>query len=416
MHPLIWRLAVAALAIAPARAQPPVEPTGALTLATARTLAQAFHPAIAAAQHEVDAAGGAQLQAGARPNPELGLLVEDTRSATRATTLQLNQPIELGGKRAARLAVAGRARDQAGAALAAARADAGASVSAAFDDLLAAQDALALAAATRDVAARTGAVANKRVAAGKASPVEATRARIGVAEADVALAQAEGQVGAARRRLAATWGAHTAHFDHAEGDLGAPVRLPPVASLLARLDQSPRVVQLRAEREKRRAQVSLERARRTPDITLSAGIKRDAQLGRDQAVFGVAIPLPLFDRNQGNVIEATSRAARARVDLEAGLADATVLLLRAVDAWTVAERQAALYRDEVVPGARSAYEATARGFEFGKFAFLDVLDAQRTLLGARERQLRAQGDARRALADIERLLGVPVSTLTEVLP
>ncbi|HEX8479534.1 MAG TPA: TolC family protein, partial [Telluria sp.] len=75
---------------------------------------------------------------------------------------------------------------------------------------------------------------------------------------------------------------------------------------------------------------------------------------------------------------------------------------------------AALYRDEVVPGARSAYDATARGFEFGKFAFLDVLDAQRTLLGARERQLRAQGDARRALADIERLLGVPASTLTEV--
>jgi hypothetical protein len=167
MHPFIWRLAMAALAMAPARAQPPVEPPGALTLATARTLAQAFHPAIAAAQHELDAAGGAQLQAGARPNPELGLLVEDTRSATRATTVQINQPIELGGKRDARLAVAGRAREQAAAALAAARADAGASAAAAFDEVLGAQDALALAVSTRDVAARTGAIADKRVAAGK---------------------------------------------------------------------------------------------------------------------------------------------------------------------------------------------------------------------------------------------------------
>jgi cobalt-zinc-cadmium efflux system outer membrane protein len=416
MHPFLWRLALAALAMAPARAQPPVEPPGALTLATARTLAQAFHPAIAAAQHELDAAGGAQLQAGARPNPELALLVEDTRSATRATTVQINQPIELGGKRDARLAVAGRAREQAAAALVAARADAGASAAAAFDEVLGAQDALALAVSTRDVAARTGAVADKRVAAGKASPVEATRARIGMAEADAALAQAAGLLQAARRSLAATWGALEARFGHAEGSLATPVRLPPVATLLARLEQSPRLAQLRLELDRRGAQVALERARRTPDITLSAGMKRDAQLGRDQAVFGVSIPLPLFDRNQGNLMEAASRAARAGVDADAGKADAANALLQAYDAWTVAAGQAALYRDQVLPSARSAVDATARGFEYGKFPFLDVLDAQRTLIGASERQLRAQRDARRALADIERLLGVPVSTLTEVHP
>jgi len=75
-----------------------------------------------------------------------------------------------------------------------------------------------------------------------------------------------------------------------------------------------------------------------------------------------------------------------------------------------------LYRDQVLPAARSAYDATARGFEFGKFAFLDVLDAQRTLLGGSERQLRAKLEARRALADIERLLGVPLTALTEVQP
>ena len=416
MHPFLWRFAMAALAMAPAHAHTPVEPSGPLTLAAARALAQAFHPAIAAAQHDLDAAGGAQLQAGARPNPELGLLVEDTRSATRATTVQINQPIELGGKRAARLAVAGRAHEQAAAGLAAARADAGATVAAAFDELLAAQAGMALAAATRAVAVRTGTVADQRVAAGKASPVEATRARIGVAEAEAALAQAEGLVLAARRRLAATWGAPAPHFDHADGDLAAPARLPPVATLLARLEQSPRLAQLRGEADRRGAQVALERARRTPDITLSAGMKRDAQLGRDQAVFGVSIPLPLFDRNQGNVIEATSRAARALVDLDAGKAGQAVLLLQAYDAWTVAARQAALYRDQVLPDAHSAYDATARGFAFGKFAFLDVLDAQRTLLGASERQLRAQLEARRALADIERLLGVPVATISEISP
>jgi cobalt-zinc-cadmium efflux system outer membrane protein len=416
MHPFIWRFAMAALLALPARAQTLRQPSGALTLVAARALAQAGNPAIIATRHDLDAAGGAEQQAGARPNPELALLVEDTRSATRATTMQLNQPLELGGKRAARLAVAGSARALAADALAAAQADAGAAVALAFDELLAAQAALTLAASTRDVAARTGTIAGQRVAAGKASPVEATRARIGAAEAEAALAQAASLLENSRRRLAATWGAATPSFDHADGELAIPVTMPPVETLLRRLEQAPRLAMLRSESARRSAQLTLERARRTPDITLSAGVKRDAQLGRDQAVFGVAIPLPLFDRNQGNVNEAASRAARAHDDVAAGKVDATVALMQAHDAWLLAERQARLYRDEIVPAARTAFDATSTGFAYGKFAFLDVLDAQRTLIDAGTRQLRAQLDARRALADIERLLGVPVASLNESQP
>lgn len=416
MHPFIWRFAMAALFALPVRAQTLQQPPGALTLDAARALAQAGSPAIIAARHDFDAAGGAEQQAGARPNPEFSLLVEDTRSATRATTMQLNQPLELGGKRAARLAVAGSARAFAAHTLAAAQADAGAAVALAFDELLAAQAALALAASTRDVAARTGAIVGQRVAAGKASPVEATRVRIGAAEAEAALAQAASLVQVSRRRLAATWGATTPSFDHADGELAISVAMPPVETLLRRLEHAPRLALLRSESARRSAQLVLEQARRTLDITLSAGIKRDAQLGRDQAVFGVAIPLPLFDRNQGNVNEAASRAARAHDDVAAGQVDATVALMQAYDAWMLAKRQAALYRDEIVPAARSAFDATSTGFAYGKFAFLDVLDAQRTLIDAGTRQLRAQLDARRALADIERLLGVPVASLIESQP
>jgi len=413
MHPFLWRFAMAALVALPAcahtRAQTLAQRTGPLTLSAARTLAQSANPAIIAAIHELDAAGGAAMQAGARPNPELSVLVEDTRSATRATTLQLNQAIELGGKRDARINVAGRAREQAEAALAAARADTGAAVALAFDELLAAQDALALTVATRTVAARTGAVADQRVAAGKASPVEATRARIGAAEAEAALAQAEALVQSSRRRLAATWGASAPSFDRAEGTLALSGAMPDIAVLQRRLENAPRLVQLRSELDRRGALLTLERARRTPDITLSAGVKRDAQLGRDQAVFGVAVPLPLFDRNAGNVMEAASRAARARDDIDAARVDATVALMQAHEAWLLAGRQAALYRDEIVPAAQSAFEATSTGFAFGKFAFLDVLDAQRTLIDAASRQLRAGLDARRAMADIERLTGVPLT-------
>ncbi len=61
--------------------------------------------------------------------------------------------------------------------------------------------------------------------------------------------------------------------------------------------------------------------------------------------------------------------------------------------------------DQVLPGAQSAYDAATQGFELGKFNFLDVLDAQRTLFQAKAQYLRARGDAHRAAADIDRLLG-----------
>ena len=70
-----------------------------------------------------------------------------------------------------------------------------------------------------------------------------------------------------------------------------------------------------------------------------------------------------------------------------------------------ADAQARTLRDQVLPGAQSAYDAATKGFELGKFNFLDVLDAQRTLFQAKAQYLRARGEAHRAAADIDRLLG-----------
>jgi hypothetical protein len=63
---------------------------------------------LAAARKEIEAADATILQAGARPNPEFSALIEDTRKSSRTTTYQINQPIELGGKRSARIEAAQR--------------------------------------------------------------------------------------------------------------------------------------------------------------------------------------------------------------------------------------------------------------------------------------------------------------------
>ncbi|MCH2221506.1 MAG: TolC family protein, partial [Dechloromonas sp.] len=52
-----------------------------------------------------------------------------------------------------------------------------------------------------------------------------------------------------------------------------------------------------------------------------------------------------------------------------------------------------------------AYEAASKGFELGKFSFLEVLDAQRTFFQARAQYLRSVSDAHRTAAELERILG-----------
>ena len=147
-----------------ATAQTTVAPP--LSLEKALELAFEHNPTLRAAQHAVAASEGGVLQSRTRPNPELSYLQEDTRSSTRTSTLQWNQPIEIGGKRDARMRVAERGRDLAQAELAATQAALQADVSTAFFSLLAAQQRVALSRQTLEIATNAREAAARRVAAG----------------------------------------------------------------------------------------------------------------------------------------------------------------------------------------------------------------------------------------------------------
>ena len=408
MYQFILLISVSLLTL-PARAQGAAETPAPLTLAAALQLAEAGNPTLSAARHELAAQGGALQQAQALPNPELQTVLEDTRRATRSTTVQLNQLIELGGKRGARATLALRGQDLAQAALATQMADTRAAVSTAFVDVLAAQEGLRLADSAQALAARASEITARRVAAGKASPVEATRAK--VLEASVRLEGnlARGNLSQARQRLAALWGAGTPRFTEAEGRLDVLPPLPSPAELAARLHASPGVRQARSHLAQRQAMLDVEQRRATPDVTVSIGMKRSEELGRNQAIIGLALPLPLFDRNAGNKLEALRRSDKAGDELAAAQVQLQAALAQARERLATARLDVDSLQNEIVPGAQSAWDAASKGFEFGKFAFLDVLDAQRTLLQAKNQTLRALTEAHHAAAELERLLGAPVT-------
>ncbi len=297
------------------------EQTTPLSLRDALTLAFGANAELSVARHEIDAVEATLQQAGTRPNPEVSVLVEDTRRETRTTTLQLNQVIEFGGKRDARIDAATRARDGATADLNAKRADIRAAVITAFFEVLNAQERLLLADASVDLAQRGTNVAARRVTAGKVSPVEETKARVAQANSQLERIQAKSELASARKRLAATWGNPVARFEHAEGQFETLPEIPAWTDLATRLRAAPAITRARLEVDRRQALARLESSRRISDVTLSVGFKRSEELGRNQAIVGLSMPLPFFDRNQGNVAEALRPIVADNSELEKKVVD-----------------------------------------------------------------------------------------------
>jgi len=403
MRKLLLPFGLAAILLGPFTSQ--AQPAAPLHLEQALDLAASRSFTLSAARRELEASDGAVQQAGALRNPELNASVEDTRRETRTTTATLDFPVELGGKRAARVTAAERGRDVAHAEFSGAQAQLRASVIAAYFSTLVAQERFRLAANSAELATRGADAIGKRVAAGKVSPVDETRARVDLANAQLEATEAGAALQTARQALAALLGDPEPKFSEVVGDTAQVPSRGTAAELTEQLEASPTLLVSRMEANRRKALIDVERSKGVPDVTVSVGAKRDNEIGRTQAIVGLSIPLPLFDRNQGAVYEAGKRAQKADDEYQAARIRVLNELQQAANQLSVARTSLQSSQTTVLPAAQQAYEAATKGFEAGKFGFLDVIDAQRSLLQARSRYLATLSSAFQAATTIDRLLG-----------
>ncbi|WP_237140724.1 TolC family protein [Pseudomonas silesiensis] len=376
-----------------------------LTIDQALETAFANNPDLAAAQWEIGITQGDRQQAGLIPNPELSWEAEDTRRNSRTTTVMINQPIELGGKRGARIDVASRAQDAAGIELERKRNVLRADVIQAFYSSSTARQRLLLARQSLELAERGLRVAQGRIESGKSSPVEGTRAQVQLSEVRLELRRAERDEANAYQQLAQVMGAPLPAFTSV-GDSGRSMpKVPEPSLLLNRIGETAELRLAKLQIEQREASLGLEKAQRIPDLTVSVGSQYDERERERVNVVGLSMPIPLFNRNQGNVLAAARRTDQAR-----DLRNASELRLRTeiqttLDQWMTANTEVTSFNQTILPAAQSAVDTATRGFEMGKFNFLDVLDAQRTLISARSQYIQAIAEATDAWVRIERIFG-----------
>ncbi|HEY8154820.1 MAG TPA: TolC family protein [Myxococcota bacterium] len=393
----------------------PPEPTGVLRLEQALAAALLRNPELAADAYEVRAREAALLQAGAFPNPTLSLEVEDFAGSgpfsgveSAQTTLLLGQLIELGGKRAARVDLAAADRDLAAWDHEVRRIDVLVRTADEFVDLLAAQERLRLADEALELARSMQRAASLRLRAGIGSPAEGIRAEVQVDVASVDREHTEHELATARQALAAMWSGEEPHFERAAGDLEQLPIAPSAEEVAQLLEASPSVARWRTQLARRDALRARATSDRIPDVTLIAGPRRLSGPDDTALVVGVAIPLPLWNRSRGAIAEAEHRVAKTVAEARASRVRAVMDLAEARIGLQASTEEAHLLRTRVLPGSERAVEALRRGYEQGRFAQVEVLDAERARLGAREQYLGALVEAHHNAQQIERLTGVPL--------
>jgi len=383
------------------------ETSGELTLREAVDLTLRSNPELASFDKEIRALEGLTLQAGLLSNPVLGL-IGDEIGRDHSTAIRLSQLIELGGKRNARVVAASAAREVAERDFAARRNEILTRLAQTFTDVLAAQRRTTLAGQNLQLARKVTDAVAKRVQAGKVSPVEETKARLVSSSAGIALEQAQRDLSASRKRLTLFWGNASPQFSKATGNLEALIDLPPLNVLTERMGSNPELLRSAKNVSQRQALLELEKTRRIPDVTIGAGIKRFHVDSENTLVFDVGIPLPLFDRNQGNLQAAYQRLDKSQDEQRATELRVTSDLVQTYEAIAAAENQIRTLRNEILPGAESAFDAANKGYQLGKFGFLEVLDAQRTLFQNQALYLQAIAAYQRLIADLERLVAAPL--------
>lgn len=417
---LVLPLAFAATASAtPDVSVQAVDPTGPLDLKTAADLALLRHPDLARYVFDRAAIEGRRLQAGLRPNPEIGVDLENfagdglyNKADSMEATLRLQLLVERAGKREARIGIADAQGEQLDIELALAKLDVLASTTRRFIDVAETQAQFELSRRGLEYAEQTLVAAQRRVQAGAASSLETNRARIAVERANLVLEHHEHELSVQRRHLASQWGSGEASFTEVRSELLQLPTTPAYGEWLMRLRQSPDFARFDVERRLREADVTLARSKAVADPTFSAGVRRLQQTHDTALIASLLVPLPVRDRNQGNIAEAL--AVRDRLDGErrAAAVRSEAALYDLSQELRHARTQVESLRDTVIPQAREALTLTRRGYANGRYSQIDLLDAQRTLLELESELLTNAADYHRTLAAIERMTALAATART----
>jgi cobalt-zinc-cadmium efflux system outer membrane protein len=258
-----------------------------------------------------------------------------------------------------------------------------------------------------DLAADIAESARARVDMGAAMQSELLLGQLEIETAELELAEANSEMDIAGTELTSLWQGQSSDIVVAQTDFD-PAVVARVDALRLLLEGNRAVRSLEAEAALTEAELDLERSGAKPNLSLSGGYRRIETNSSNSFVFGIGLPLPFLNRNQGSIRSLEARLDAIRFSRKQALVTATAEFETSKRR---IEQQVSRYRiinTKVLPKAQETYLSLKSAYDKGKLPYSTLIEAQRLLLDLRFELNDIGLTIELETVALERLLGVTI--------
>ena len=404
--------ALAASAATSAQAQPPAAP---ITIDQAVAEAVDHNLSLLAERFNVSVAAAAVVTAGLRPNPVITVdamrpdaPLVDSGVAVNEGAIRTDYVLERGGKRDRRIEQATLARSVAELQLLDTTRKLVLDVQSAFADVQLAKLNLALARENLAALDNVVSINVERVRTGDLAQVELARSRLAALQFLNDVDQQAAKLDVARSRLGVLIGRAHADAPDVVGELRRDAEPLNRTVLQARaLEMRPDLRAARSDQARSVADLRLQLANGKVDYTISGEYHRQAGGGLAGNNYGLffSVPLPIFNRNQGEVARAEAQQRQLEAKARALEADVVADLGTAFTEYTSARRIVERIEANMLAQARDVRTTMEYSYRRGEASLVEFLDAVRAFNDTTRSYNEARADYARSLYTLDALSG-----------
>lgn len=381
-----------------------------LSFDQAATKTLSLSPILHIANSEISEASGARVQSSLYPNPAIGYSVENVFGNKEwqgwdaaESRYEIGQLIELGGKRSFRMQVAKFQYYAAQAGFEVKQLALLNRLLKLFIAVAATQEILSITAEQTQLAEEVYKTVAAKVEAGKVSLIQQNKAEIALSTAQINFDKAKSELLKSKQRLALLWADESPDFESVLFPFYEIDRPLPFENCLCQLKNNPQLLKSQMDFRMAQQNLHLEKALAVPDLTVTLGYKTIQDTKNKGMILGASIPIPLFNRNQGNIQKARAQIIKAQehyLEIQLALENKISLSYKdLVQSYNEAEK----IQSTILKLANYSFELAQEGYKEGKFEYLDMLDSQKTLFEVKERYIQALLNYHQSRADMDYL-------------
>lgn len=383
-----------------------------ISLIDAVDMALKNNPNLRAYYYDINSLEGIKRQAGLLPNPEADLEIENILGGKELNgftgaeyTLSASYLFELGGKRNNRVNLVNEEINSAKSNYELLKLDVISQVKKTFIELVKIQHQIKLQHKFVNLNEEILKIISERVKAGKTSPAEESKEKFALMNSRLELQRFQRDYLSTQTKINSLCGTSGKNFVPSSDLFDALLSPPNKEEIFHEIENIPSIKYLNNETNIRKAQLELEESNSVPDLTASLGIRYLNELKTNSFVAGLSMPLPFFNRNQGNIQSAEIKVRQMEELINAQKLSIIESLTASFNNLVIAYNNAVQFNENILSESENAYEITSKGYLQGRFAFIDMLDAQRTLFDTQAQYLLELSEYYNSIIEIENLTG-----------